>query len=433
MPVDEAESKLTSVTVNPAVKLLSQPLEVSCNFGVLWLGQVVSIIGSQFSSLSIQMIAVTYLRTNPTQMGFLTASQTFPYLVLSLFVGVLVDRVSKRSLLIIADSARAVTLIAAAGLLLLGHLTISVLCVIVCFISLFTLVFDAALGAAIPELFEQNQRLAINSRLNMSLAGGDVVGPTMSGFALRLAGTTGTMLLDSLSYLFSALCVFWGIPKRVNAGKTKIEARASVGVLRSVAEGIAFVWTNRVLRILGIGSAIWNFAWSAVLAVLVLHSVRDLKLTMVQIGFVFGSGGIGGIAGSLLGWRLVEKFHQGRVLVLTPLMGIAGGIVLLLPSKSHPFFMTALALFFYNLGESSFGVNMQTVRQAVTPLHLMGRMDTAMRFCFKGMASLGAIVGGLIASQFGLRTTLLLGVSGLIVTFIVFVSSNLYQFHFNRS
>jgi hypothetical protein len=116
---------------------------------------------------------------------------------------------------------------------------------------------------------------------------------------------------------------------------------------------------------------------------------------------------------------------------LTPLIGIAGGMVLLLPSKSYPFFVSALALFLYNLGESSFGVNMQTVRQAVTPLHLMGRMDTAMRFCFKGMASLGAVVGGMVASQFGLRTTLLLGVMGLVVTFTVFVSSNLYRFHFN--
>ena len=429
MPVDEAESKLTSVTANPAAKLLSQPLEVSCNFGTLWVGQAVSIVGSQFSILSIQMIAVTFLRANPTQMGFLTASQTFPYLVLSLFVGVLVDRVSKRSLLLIADSVRAVMLIAAAGLLVLGHMTISALCAIVCFISLFTLVFDAALGAAIPELFDPSKRIAVNSRLNMSLAGGDVVGPTMSGLALRVVGIPGAMLLDSLTYAISAFCVFWGIPKRANRQREEGVATQRAGILRSVAQGIAFVATNRVLRVLGTGSAIWNFAWSAVLTVLVLHSVRDLKLTTVQIGFVFASGGVGGIAGSLLGWRLIKKFRQGPVLVLTPLIGIAGGVVLLLPSKSNPFFVTALGLFLYNLGESSFGVNMQTVRQAVTPLHLMGRMDTAMRFCFKGMASLGAVAGGIVASRFGLRTTLLLGVTGLVVTFTLFVISNLYRFH----
>lgn len=397
-------------------------------FGVLWGGQAISIIGSQFSSLAIQLIAVTSLLASPMQMGFLTASQTFPYLILSLFVGVLVDRWPKRSLLLMADGVRAITLIATAALLVLGHMTVSALCAIVCFVSIFTLIFDAALDAAIPELFEPSRRLKVNSRMNMSLAGGDVVGPSMSGLALRVAGIMNTMLLDSLTYLISALCVFWAIPKGPKMGKERREATRDAGIFRSIAQGIAFVSTNPVLRVLGIGSGIWNLAWSTVLAVLVLHSVRDLHLTTVQIGFVFASGGLGGIVGSILGWRLVQRFRQGPVLVLTPLIGIAGAVSLLLPSGGNPFLVTALALFLYNLGESSFGVNMQTVRQAVTPLHLMGRMDTAMRFCFKGMASLGAIVGGMAASRFGLRTTLLLGVTGLVVAFTVFATSRLYHF-----
>jgi Na+/melibiose symporter-like transporter len=159
MHVDQAESEQKPVPINPSAKLISQPSKVSHNFSLLWIGQAVSVIGSQFSNLTIQMVAVTILRANPTQMGFLRASQTFPYLILSLFVGVLVDRVSRRSLLLMADGVRAMALIAAAALLVQGHMTVSALCLIVCFISLFTLVFDAALGAAIPELFEPNQRL----------------------------------------------------------------------------------------------------------------------------------------------------------------------------------------------------------------------------------------------------------------------------------
>jgi ABC-type branched-subunit amino acid transport system permease subunit len=115
-------------------------------------------------------------------------------------------------------------------------------------------------------------------------------------------------------------------------------------------------------------------------------------------------------------------------LVLTPLIGIAGGATLLLPAQTNAFFLTAMALFLYNLGESSFGVNMQTTRQAITPMRLMGRMDTAMRFCFKGMASLGGAAGGLTASRFGLNTTLTLGVAGLAFTFVVFFGSELSQF-----
>jgi predicted MFS family arabinose efflux permease len=235
------------------------------------------------------------------------------------------------------------------------------------------------------------------------------------------------MLLDSLTYFVSAFCILFGIRRTVNEDLSTGTTAHRNGIFRSILEGVSFVANNATLRILGIGSGIWNFSWSAVLAVLVLHAVHDLKLTSVQIGLAFASGGAGGIAGSILGWRLARKFSQGKILVFTPLIGIAGGVTLLLPTQSNAFLFTAIALILYNLGESSFGVNMQTTRQAVTPMHLMGRMDTAMRFCFKGMASLGAVTGGLIASRYGLRATLALGAAGLAATFVVFFGSNLIR------
>lgn len=398
------------------------------NFGLLWTGQTVSVIGSQFSNLVIQMVAVTSLQASPAQMGFLTASQTLPYLALSLFVGALIDRASKRSLLLIADGVRAVVLLGAAVILFLGQMTVLGLCCLVCLVSVFTLIFDAALGAAIPELFEPDRRISVNSRLNLSLAAGDVTGPTMSGYALHLSGVPGTMLLDCLSYVISAAFIWWGIPPTESKVKAADTTKPDAGLFRSIFDGIYFVWSQGDLRVLGIGSGIWNFSWSAVLAVLVIHCARDLRLTSTQIGFCFAAGGMGGILGSILGWRLGKSFPYGPVLVFTPLIGVCGGVALLLPSLAHPFFLVGLALFLYNLGESSFGVNMQTVRQMITPPRLMGRMDTAMRFCFKGMASMGAIAGGLIASRYGLHTTLFLGATGLIATVLVFVCSDLRRF-----
>ncbi|MGA2049663.1 MAG: MFS transporter [Terracidiphilus sp.] len=428
MPVNEIASKSSPIEGRVLENDGNEKETRRSIFGLLWLGQTVSIIGSQFSSLSIQMIAVSALHANPTQMGLLTASQTFPYLIMSLFIGVMVDRFRRKSLLIMADTVRAAILIAASALLLTDRMAIWTLYGIVCVISLFTLIFDASLGAAIPELFRPNERIAVNSRLNMTLAGGDVVGPSMSGYALRLAGISGAMLFDSFTYLASAVCIFFGIRRTVNSSSSPRATTHRNGIFRTIFVGVSFVLSNATLRILGIGSAIWNFSWSAVLAVLVLHAVHDLKLTSVQIGLAFATGGVGGIGGSILGWRLARSFSQGTILVFTPLIGIAGGAILLLPVHSNPFVLTAMALFLYNLGESSFGVNMQTTRQAVTPMHLMGRMDTAMRFCFKGMASLGAVAGGLTASQFGLKAALELGVAGLAATFVVFLCSNLIRF-----
>jgi hypothetical protein len=94
----------------------------------------------------------------------------------------------------------------------------------------------------------------------------------------------------------------------------------------------------------------------------------------------------------------------------------ATGAAILLWSGDHARVALATSLFIFNVGQSAFGVNMQTTRQLVTPAFLMGRMDTTMRLCFTGMSSLGALTGGFIGSQFGLQGSLVFGIAGLFVT-----------------
>ncbi len=408
--------------------LLADPIRRPAHASTLiWSGQAISVIGTQFSTLSIQMIAVLKLKASAAQMGVLTASQTLPYLVLSLFLGALIDRQPKRFLLLLSDLARAVILIAGALFLFSGHLTLWGLCSLVCLVAIFNLIFDASLGAVIPQMFTTNERDTVNARINSALVAGDVVGPSISGYALQCLGITGTLLFDAFSYVGSAFCILLGVPTRASSD-AKVRVPGITAVLREIRDGVRFVVTTPVLRILGIGSAVWNFSWSAVAAVLVIYAARNLHFTPSAIGLSFALGGVGGVLGSALGLHLAKTKSRGSILVFTPLIGVAGSFALLIPTSPHPSPLIALALFLYNLGESSFGVNMQTARQAVTPIALMGRMDTSMRFCFKGMASLGALAGGFIASRWGVRCTLLFGTFGLVTTFIIFLSSRLLSF-----
>ena len=385
-------------------------------FMLLWAGQGISIIGSQLSVVTIQVIAVKTLGASAMQMGVLTASQTIPYLMLSLFVGLLIDRVSKRRLLIVADIVRCLVILVTALLLLVGNLTIVELCVVICLIAVFNLVFDAASGALIPQLFSASQRLSVNSRLNITASGGDVVGPTLAGVALDVLRASGAMLVDSATYLVSCVCVWFSIPetKPARSEETSL-SRPIARVLRALRAGLSFVAAQPLLRAFAIGSAIWNLSWSAVLAVLVIHLAKNLHTDATQIGLVFASAGIGGIVGACLGAWLGHQWRVRMTLVLAPLIGVIGGATLLIAQPSHPFATAAVALFLYGLGESCFGVNMQTCRQGVTPLRLMGRMDTTMRFCFKGMASLGAIAGGVVGSRWGVQAAIAFGVAGLAI------------------
>jgi predicted MFS family arabinose efflux permease len=290
---------------------------LSSTFLWLWGGQTVSLVGSQISALSFQVVAVTVLHASPMQMGVVTASQTIPYLLFGLFVGVLVDRVSRRRLLIGADLARLGILFTAATLAASHHLGVPLLCAIVCAISTINLIFDAALGAYIPELLDRRQWLRANSRLSVSMSGSEVAGPGVAGYILQVLSAAGAMVTDAVSYLISAVCILCAKPakqavvKKSSQWDRETSWGLSSNVLHSVREGVGFVFTHPILRIFALWSAVWNFSWSAVLAVLVLYATQTLKLPPRSIGMVLAIGGIGGVAGAACASRLAGLLSQG--------------------------------------------------------------------------------------------------------------------------
>src|SRR5260370_37138540 len=110
-----------------------------------------------------------------------------------------------------ADVMRCLSLVTSAIPVATGHLTITLLCGVVCFVSTFNLLFDAALGALIPQLFHLRQRLTANSRLQISLSGSEVVGPSLAGYVLEILSATGIMFVDAGTYLLSAACILFSV------------------------------------------------------------------------------------------------------------------------------------------------------------------------------------------------------------------------------
>ena len=399
-------------TVNPARTGDSIPDLVKSKraFTWIWRGQMVSITGTQLSGVAFQLIAVSSLHSTVFEMGVLTAAQSFPYLFLGLFIGVIVDRSSRRRLMIISDLLRAMILATSVVLAMDNRLTIHVMWFVVVLIATFNLIFDASLGALIPEILLPDEWSSANSRLSATASGGEVAGPAIAGYIVQTFAVPLTIFLDALSYLVSAVCIAQcqttlpQAPKPIKAEKQN--------VMRAVGEGLRFVVGHPILRIFGFWSAIWNFSWSAVLAVIVLFASRVLQISPYGVGLCVALGGIGGVVGASFANLLAKTFTRGRVLVYAPLLGASGAALLLL-SSDHSGVLLGLGLLVFNAGQSAFGVNMQTSRQMVTPPFLMGRMDTAMRLCFTGMSSLGALSGGLWGSRFGVHSTLIFGIAGL--------------------
>ena len=117
-----------------------------------------------------------------------------------------------------------------------------------------------------------------------------------------------------------------------------------------------------------------------------------------------------------------SRLSRGQTVVWAPLVAASGAALLLVANRMYAVPIAASALFVLNAGQNAFGVNMFTCRQEVTPSGLLGRMDTTMRVSITGMASVGALAGGFVASRAGIRTTLALEV---LVLFVVAVGLRL--------
>lgn len=389
-------------------------------FNWIWGGQAVSLTGSQLSTLSFQLIAVNLLRANAMEMGVLAAADTAPYILFGLFAGVLVDRCSRFRILVAADAIRSLILLSACWLDVGGRLSIHRMWVIVCVTSTINLTFDAALGAHLTELIDRREWLRANSRLSISTSGSVMAGPAIAGYILQVASTKAAMFIDAATYVVSAMCIVasWN---RFSGGKTicSISKRTPMSttvngrVARDMGEGMRFVFTHPILRVFAFATAIWNLCWGAALSVLVLFFVRTLGLSSRWVGLVMAAGGMGGVLGGASGNLLARRWSSGRVIVFAPLVATCGAAMLLAAGKSFTIPILAVGLFLFNAGQSAFGVIMFTCRQEATPRELLGRMDTTMRVGITCMASLGAFMGGFIASRAGVRTAIGLGVCGL--------------------
>src|SRR5262249_23335746 len=174
------------------------------DFMRLWAGQTVSQLGSTVTREALPYTAILALGATPIQMGLLGAAGAAPLLLLGLLAGVWVDRLRRRPVMIAADLGRAVLLLSVPGAYLLGLLRIEQLYVVAALVGVLSVFFDVAYQAFLPSLVQREQIFEGNSKLGMSGSVAEIAGPPLGGTLVQLVGGPVTILLDALSFVFSA-------------------------------------------------------------------------------------------------------------------------------------------------------------------------------------------------------------------------------------
>jgi MFS family permease len=181
---------------------------------------------------------------------------------------------------------------------------------------------------------------------------------------------------------------------------------------REMAEGLRYVLGHRLLRPIAACTATANLFNAVVYAVVILYMVRQLGLRPAAIGLVFAAGNVGFLAGAIVSGRLAARTGIGRAIVVGEAVGALGALAIPLAPRQAAVPLLVAGMAVSTFGGTVYNVNQVSLRQAITPARLHGRMNATMRFMVWGTLPLGSLLGGALGTAIGLRPTLWVGAAG---------------------
>jgi MFS family permease len=375
------------------------------------LADAVSSLGTFVSTLAIQLLLIETMHADQTAVGVVRAAQWVPYLLFGLLAGVVVDRVRRRRLLVLADIVCAVALGSAGVLAMAGSLTVPVLAILIFVAGAASMFFAAAQQSFLPSLVGPAYLPTAWARLEQTYNVTQSAGPLVAGALVRLLSAPVAILVDAVSYAVSALVLC-----TVRVEEVKPRRHAESHVLRELKEGAAWVYRHRLLGPYAVSLHLTFFFNSVVTTVLVYFASTELGLDALSIGLVLAAVGVTGVVGAGLSPRLGVRLGPGAVYAYAAWLGPAA-YTLLLPARPGTWatwWLVGSSLVF-GLGSGLSGPVHVSYRNVVTPDRLRGRMNATIRTFNWGSIAVAAPLGGWIAAQAGNRAAFVVGIVGLVV------------------
>ena len=376
------------------------------DFMRLWVGQTVSEAGTQVSQLAVPTVAILLLHATPFQVGLLTALEFLPFPVLGLVAGVYADRLRRRPLMIISDLGRMVALATIPIAFSLGILRIEQLYVVGLVVGVFNVFFGISYQSYLPALIDRADLVEGNSKLEVSRSTAQLAGPAIAGVAIQAIGAARAIYIDAASFLVSAASL-WLI-RKPEPEPSPGSASGRTGFWHEMWEGIQVVTGNPTLWKIAGCTATSNLGSNMAFAVELIFFYRYLHLQPAQIGLVFAFGAIGGLLGAIASGAVVARLGVGLTLLLAILAGGLMMAAVLAGYTNAPVFL-AILFFFASLLGAPYNITQVSLRQAITPDRVQGRMNATMRTIVWGTIPIGSLLGGILATSIGVVPTIVLG------------------------
>jgi len=375
-------------------------------------GQTISNFGSGITGIALPLTAVLILSASPAQMGILGALDGLAVVMFGLLAGVWVDRVRRRPMLIAADLGRALLLGSIPLAALLGVLGMTQLYGVAALVGILTVFFNVADESYLPSLIPQEQLVEANSKLGMSDSLAEMSGPALAGPLVQLLSAPLAIAFDALSFLVSALGV--GLI-RTPEPQLKLPAQQQSTWRESIA-GLRALWQDSRLRALAISGGLFNFFGNFIGTLYILYIVRELHMSALVVGFLVAAGGLSALVGTFIAGRVIRRIGVGIAIGgMLAFYGLTGSLIVL---ARGPLWLAATFLFAAQLiGDASISIYFiaeVSLRQAIIPRDLLGRVNASMQLVTRGAMPVAAILAGILGGIIGLRLTIAIGVVGVI-------------------
>ncbi len=390
------EKELAAVEQPASLPQPGTPLGRDRNFNIFWLGQTLSGLGDAFGFIALPLL-VLQATGSVAQMGLVTATFGLGQLLMGLFAGPIVDRADRRRLMIMCDTGRTLLYLAIPLAWAIAGPQLWLIYVVTALGSMLGNLFSVSYITAVTNLVDKSQITEANGRLQTTGAATFIVGPVLAGLVSHQFGPATAIGIDAASFAVSALSL-WFIRLR-QAAAIRPKDEPGRGKLAEALEGVRFLWQQPVLRAVTIMFLVINGMLAGVQDLFIYYMKRGLGWDDNSVGIVFGAATVGALLSGVLVARIRRRWGFGVCFLGGQMLfGVALVVFGFAPPTLLIFVLIGVALTF---GSSIQGICSMSLRQEITPDHLLGRVTAAFYTLVQVLGPVGAAISTIIGAWVG--------------------------------
>jgi len=409
-------------------RLFASPIWRNRDFVHLWGASTVSVYGTLVTRTALPFAAILLLEATPGSLSLLRIAELLPAFLVGLFAGAWVDRLRRRSVMMVTDLARAMLLVTIPVAALVGILGFPQLYLVTALVSVLSIFFDVAYQAHLPAVVRHTELIEANSKISASGSVAEAAAFSSGGWLVQWLTAPIAILVDAATFFVSA-----GLVARLRDEPDSSDASNDIGaeaeaatILADVREGLLVVWRDPLLRAMIAAGFAQGLSFGIFGTVFLLYVNQVVGFDPGILGLIFAVGGVSSFLGAIVAGRLT-RFAVGGVMVATLFMAALGEAFIPLATAANAVGILFLVMQ-QLIGDSAltiYDINQVSLRQAIAPAHVLGRVNACVRVTEFGALLVGTVLAGVIGEAIGPRNTLWLGVAASLAAGVILFFSRI--------